>query len=72
MEDAKRKSNRILGVERGYEWSRLERDIMASAYERVLPAVRAAPGKSVAGQGKVDSSGRDRVADGEERYATGA
>jgi len=72
MEDAKRKSDRILGVERGYEWSRLERDIMASAYEHVLPAVRAAPGKSLAGQAKVDSNGRDRVANGQERYATGA
>jgi len=72
MEDAKRRSGRILGVERGYEWSRLERDIMASAYEHVLPAFRAAPGKSIAGQAKVDSNGRGRTANGEERYATGA
>jgi len=72
MEDAKRRSDRILGVERGYEWSRLERDIMASAYEHVLPAVRAAPGKSVAGQAKVDSNGQDRTANDEEWYATGA
>ena len=72
MEDAKRKSDRILGVERGYEWSRLEKDIMASAYEHVLPVARAAPGKSLAGQVKVDSNGRGRTTNGEERYATGA
>ena len=40
MEGKKRKGERELKVERGFECSRLERDLLAAAYERVLPHVR--------------------------------
>lgn len=72
MEDAKRKSDRIRRVERGYEWSRVEGQVMTSAYEHVLPTLRASPGGSAAEEAKAGSNGRDRATNGEQRYATGA
>lgn len=39
MEGKKRKGQRELRVERDFECSRLERDLLAAAYERVLPQV---------------------------------
>jgi hypothetical protein len=42
MEGKKRKGKRELKVERDFERSRLERDLLAAAYERVLPQVRLA------------------------------
>jgi hypothetical protein len=72
MEDAKRKSNRVLTVERGFEWSRLEGELMASAYERALPFVRAAPGGSQAEQPQIGSDGQAEATRQEQRYATGA
>ncbi len=72
MEDAKRKSNRVLTVERDFEWSRIEGQVMAAAYEHVLPTLRAGPGESLVQQAKADSSGRDRETGGRQRYETGA
>lgn len=72
MEGTKRKSNRILKVERGFEWSRLEGQVLASAYEHVLPIIRAVPVTSLAQRAKSDSSGRDRVTGDPQRYGTGA
>jgi hypothetical protein len=72
MEDTKRKSNRVLRVERAFEWSRLEEQVMASAYEHVLPIIRAVPITSPAREAKSDSSGRDRARDDQERYGAGA
>ena len=40
MEGRKRKGKRELRIERGFERSRLERDLLAAAYERVLPQLR--------------------------------
>jgi hypothetical protein len=40
MESPKRKRDRIPKVERSFEWSRLEDQLMALAYEQVLPIVR--------------------------------
>jgi TPP-dependent trihydroxycyclohexane-1,2-dione (THcHDO) dehydratase len=72
MEGTKRKSNRVLMVERGFEWSRLEEQVMASAYEHVLPIIRAVPGKSLTQQAKADSSGGDGATGDRQRHATGA
>lgn len=40
MEGKARKVKRALTVKRGFECSRLERELLAAAYERVLPHVR--------------------------------
>lgn len=72
MEDAKRKSNRVLTVERSFEWSRLEGELMASAYERTLPFVRAAPSGSQAEQPQLGADGQTGANGQEQRYATGA
>ncbi len=72
MEDTKRKSDRILKVERGFEWSRIEGELMASAYERALPFVRASPTGSPGGQPEPGSDGQTRATGQEQRYATGA
>jgi len=72
MEDTKRKSDRVLRVERSFEWSRLEGELMASAYEHVWPMVRAAPAGSPAKQPKPGSDGQTRATGQEQRYATGA
>jgi hypothetical protein len=72
MDGARRKSNRILTVERGFEWSRIEEQVMASAYEQVLPHVRAAPREPLAGQAKVEANGGHGSASDDERYAKGA
>ena len=72
MEDTKRKSNRVLKVERDFEWSRIEGQVMAAAYEHVLPILRASPGESLVRQAKADSSGRARATGDQQRYGTGA
>jgi len=72
MEDTKRKSNRVLKVERGFEWSRIEGQVMTSAYEHVLPILRAGPCESLVQQSKADSSDRDRATGDQQRYGTGA
>jgi hypothetical protein len=72
MEDAKRKSDRILRVERGYEWSRLEGELMATAYERALPFVRAAPGGSPSEQPQTGSDRQAGTPGQRQRCATGA
>lgn len=72
MEDAKRRSNRVLTVERGFEWSRIEGRVLAAAYEHILPILRAGPGESLVQQAKADSSDRDRATGDQPRYGTGA
>ena len=72
MEDTKRKLNRVLKVERDFECSRIEGQVMAAAYEHVLPILRAGPGESLVQQAKADSSDRDRATGDQQRYGTGA
>jgi len=72
MEDAKRNQNQVLKVERSFEWSRLEEELMASAYERALPFIRAGPAGSPAGQHEPGFEGRGAATYQEDRYATGA
>ena len=71
MEDTRRGSVRVLEVERGFEWSRLEGHLMASAYECALPTVRGSPGGSVGERAKVGPNDRETTTD-QQRYATGA
>ena len=72
MEDTKRKSDRVLKVERGFEGSRLEGQMMASAYERVLPIIRAGPSASLGESSEPGSERRIRTIRQEWPYATGA
>ena len=64
MEDATRKVDLVLRVERCFEPSRLEGDVMASAYGGALPLIRAAPDRSTAepvesgSVGPVDTAGQ--------------
>jgi hypothetical protein len=51
MESPKRKKERIPKVERSFERSRVEGQLMALAYEQVLPVVRARTA-SLSGMGK--------------------
>ena len=64
MEDTKRRSDRVLEIERGFEWSRLEGQLMASAYECALPTVRGSPGGSVGERAKVGPNGREKATTG--------
>jgi hypothetical protein len=72
MEDAKRESDRVLKVERGFEWSRLEGEVMALVYERVLPVVRAISAGSPAEPRKPGCDDQSKPTGQEWRYATGA
>ncbi len=72
MEDAKRKSNRVLAIERGFEGSRLEGELMTTAYERVSPFVRAATGGPRTDQSEAGNGDQIGAIDGQQRYATGA
>jgi hypothetical protein len=40
MEGTSHPSDRIRKVERSFEWSRLESQVMTSAYEQVCPIIR--------------------------------
>lgn len=70
MEDAKRESNRVLEVERDFEGSRIEGQVLAAAYEHVLPILRASPVESPVQRANADSS--DRVTGDRPRYGIGA
>ena len=72
MEDAKRRPDRVLTVERGFEWSRIEGELMASAYERALPFVRGAPTGPPAQQPEPGSDGQTRATGQQQQYAKGA
>lgn len=43
MEGSKRRSGWIPNVERGFEWSRLEDELLAAVYESALPTVQRQP-----------------------------
>ena len=65
-------SDRVVKVGRGFEWSRLESELMTSAYERVVPVGRSAQAKTLfAGRERNDSEFA-RLNGGRQRYATGA
>ena len=72
MEDANRKSNRVLAVERGFGGSRLEGERMTTAYEHVSPFVRVATGGSPTEQPEPGIVDRIEATDQEQPYAAGA
>ncbi len=72
MEDAKRKSNRVLAIERGFEGSRLEGELMTTAYERASPFVRAATCGPHTDQPEPGTCEKIEANDEQKRYATGA
>lgn len=61
MEGKKRKGQRELKVARGFERSRVERDLLAAAYERVLPQVCLAFSADVSGPAGSVHGGRARA-----------
>lgn len=72
MEDAKRGSQRIAMVERGFEQARLEGEWMAAAYERVLPVTRAVPARAHAKAIQRVCGEAIETTGSSQRYATGA
>ena len=46
MEGSKRRSDWVPKIERSFEWSRLEPELLATAYERALPVVRRGRGSA--------------------------
>ncbi len=45
MEDANQRSGRILTVDRGFEWTRLCRRVVAGVYDRLVPVVKVGVGQ---------------------------
>jgi len=71
MEDAKRESRRVLRIERGFQASRIEEQVVASAYEYVLPILRCTPGGLAHDANQAASSPRTGGTMAQQRYATG-
>lgn len=65
-------TDRIMKVRRSFEWSRLESELMTSAYERVLPVGRFVRSESSLNDYDHACCTIDRTDDGRQRYATGA
>ena len=65
-------SDRIVKVGRSFEWSRLENELMTSAYERVLPVGRSARGGSHVASHEDSPNVLGKSDVGRQRYATGA
>ena len=62
----------IVMVERSFEWSRLEDEVMTSAYECVLPGVRSASASPLRADHEAGCNEFGRSDCGRQRYATGA
>jgi len=65
-------SGRIVKVVRGFEWSRLESELMTSAYAYVVPAGRSAQAKTLLAGHQRSGSESARFDGCEQRYGTGA
>ena len=72
MDGTRHPSDRIVKVERSFEWSRLENELMTSAYERVLPVGRSAQAKPLLAGHEHGCNELGRSDCGRRRYATGA
>jgi hypothetical protein len=72
MKGLKHPSDRIMKVERSFEWSRLENQLMTSAYECVLPLVRSAQTRPLLAGHDPGCNEFDRSDCTRQRYATGA
>lgn len=69
MDGTKRRADRMPSVERSFEWSRFGNQLMASAYQQVLPIIRHPPATKPEPLG---SSSPDSWIRTERRLATGA
>lgn len=72
MDGMRHPTDRIVKVERSFEWSRLENDLMSSAYEHVLPVGRSARAKPVLTSRKPGCNEFGRSDGGRRRHAAGA
>ena len=73
MDGTRHPSDRIVKVERSFEWSRLENELMTSAYERVLQVGRSARARPLlAASYEHDCNEFGRSDCGRQRHATGA
>lgn len=69
MEGSKRRSDRIPNVERSFEWSRLEHELLATVYERALPMIQRA---TVDPRPANRSGDENTIMDAEANHAVGA
>jgi hypothetical protein len=74
MEGKTRKVERRLKIERGFECSRLEREVLAASYERALPPISvvvSGGGRRVSPGSVRSSASTKRVTDSERQIAIG-
>lgn len=69
MEGSKRRSDWIPNVERSFEWTRLEDELLATAYERALPMIQRA---TVDPRPANRSGDGNKIMDAEANHAIGA
>lgn len=72
MEGTQYPSERMMKVQRSFEWSRLESQLMTSAYERLLPVVQSATGRPFYAKHEPEADTLGKSEPGRQRYATGA
>jgi len=72
MDGTRHPSNGITKVERSFEWSRLESQLMTSAYERVLPMVRGIQARPLPAGHPSNLNQLNRSDRARQGYATGA
>ena len=72
MDGIRHPSDRIVKGGRSFEWSRLENELMTSAYERVLPIGRSARAEPVLASHEHGCNEFDRSDCGRQRHAAGA
>ena len=72
MDGIRHPPDRIVKVERSFEWSRLESQLMTSAYERVLPVVQPIQARSLAAGRKSGLNELNRPDHTRQCYVTGA
>ena len=72
MEGSKRPSDRVVKVERSFEWSRLESQLMTSAYAYVVPDLRSARVRLSLAEHDLDGNAFDGLDHTRQRQATGA
>ena len=72
MDGIRHPSDRIVKVERSFEWSRLENEVMTSAYECVLPVGRSARARPLLASHERGCNEFGRSDCGRQRHATGA
>ena len=72
MEGTRYPSERMMKVQRSFEWSRLESQLMTSAYEHVLPVVQSAAGIPFYVKHEPETKALGKSEPGRPCYATGA